>query len=318
MLDNIRLPIWTAALSYFLVFASLALLVWTSGQISLCHAGFVAVGAVSMGQLTTDHGVPWALALVLSGLITVPVGALVAVPAIRLPGIYLALATLGFGLLLQKVFYPTSYMFGRQLSVSAPRPSLGPFDGTNDTHFFLLVLAIALCGVAAIVAISRSRLGRLLRALSETPTMLVTHGLGVNVTRLMVFCISAFIAGVAGALILSQFGSVSGTTFDPIQSLMYLAVLAICGSGLVRSSVLAAGLFSVLPGYLTGFDIDRQTFVFGLAAVVAGLVIAKRDAIMELAMRGGGPRESPLVVLNDHLPGGGAVGDPALVGSEAR
>jgi ABC-type branched-subunit amino acid transport system permease subunit len=316
-LDNVRLPIWTAALSYLLVFGSLALLVWTSGQISLCHAGFVAVGAVSMSQLTSA-GLPWALALVLAGLITVPVGALVAIPAIRLPGIYLALATLGFGLLLQQVFYPTSFMFTRQLSVSAPRPSLGPLDGTNDTHFYLLVLTIALIGLAAIVAISRSRLGRLLRALSETPTMLVTHGLGINVTRLIVFCISAYIAGVAGALILSQFGSVSGTTFGPIQSLIYLAVLAICGTRLVRSSVLAAGLFSVVPGYMTSFDVNRQILAFGLAAVAAGLVIAKRDAIDALTTRGAAPREPALDALDRYLDGDATVREPDHITTGVR
>lgn len=310
-LDNVRLPIWTAALSYFLVFVSLGLLVWTSGQISLCHAAFVAVGAVAMAQLTTDHGIPWGVALILSGLITVPVGAIVAVPALRLPGIYLALATLGFGLFLQKVFYPASFMFDSELAVSAPRPSFGPLDGTDDTHFFLLVLAIALCGVAAVVAISRSRLGRLLRALAETPTMLSTHGLGVNVTRFIVFCISAFIAGVAGGLIVSQFGSVSGTTFDPIRSLMYLAVLAICGTGLIRSALLAALLFSVVPGYMTSFNSDQQTLAFGAAAVVAGLVIAKRDSITDRVLRVSAPRDSPLVALEEHLHGQRSVSDPA-------
>jgi hypothetical protein len=80
-----HLPVWIAGLTDVVIFSSLALLVWISGQISLCHAAFVAVGAVAMGHLTTGQHLPWLVAMVLAGLITVPIGALVAIPAIRRP-----------------------------------------------------------------------------------------------------------------------------------------------------------------------------------------------------------------------------------------
>lgn len=275
-----HLPVWITGLTDLIVFASLGLLVWTSGQISLCHAAFVAVGACAMGHLATGQHLPWAVALVLAGLITVPVGALVAIPAVRMSGLYLALATLGFGVLMQDVIFPTGFMFGSRLQVSAARPRLGFFHGANDKDFYYLVLAIAVLCVAAIAVIALSRLGRLLRAMSETPTMLATHGLGVNVTRLIVFCVSAFFAGIAGALVVTQFGSASGVAYGPIQSLLFLAVLAICGTRLIRSSLLAAGLLAVLPGYMTTFNVDRQTFAFGLIAILASVIIAKRPEIM--------------------------------------
>ena len=91
------MPLWTNALITVLLFSSLALLVWVSGQISLCHAPFVALGATNMSHMQ-DKGVPWALAVLFAGLLTVPVGVLIALPAIRLSGLYLALATLGFGI----------------------------------------------------------------------------------------------------------------------------------------------------------------------------------------------------------------------------
>lgn len=284
---GIHLSVWTTALIDLIIFSSLGLLVWTSGQISLCHAAFVAVGAATMGHLTTDQHLPWAVGLLLAGLVTVPVGAMVALPALRLSGLYLALATFGFGILMQNVIYPTGIMFGTkggagsthvagQGSVFARRPRMGFFNG-GDTHFYYLVLALAVLCLVVMVGVSRSRLGRLLRAMSETPTMLATHGLDVNMTRLIVFCISAFLAGTAGALIVSQFGATSSLAYGPITSLIFLAVLAICGTRLIRGSILAAGLMAVVPGYLGGFDIDRQTFVFGMTAVLAGIVIAKRS-----------------------------------------
>lgn len=274
-----HLPVWIAGLVAVIIFSSLALLVWTSGQISLCHAAFVGVGAAAMGHLTTGQHLPWLLALVLAGLITVPIGALVAIPAIRLAGLYLALATLGFGILMQNVLYPTAMMFGPDLLVSAPRPHFGVFDGAHDKHFYYLVLAMAVSCVAVMTFIARSRLGRLLRAMAETPTMLSTHGLSVNMTRLIVFCVSAFFGGVAGGLAVTQYGSASAVGYGPIQSLIFLSVLAICGTRLVRASFLAAGLLVVAPGYLTNFSVERQTFAFGLLAIGASILIAKRAEI---------------------------------------
>lgn len=287
-----RLPVWIAGLTAVIIFGSLALLVWVSGQTSLCHAAFLAVGATTMARLAGDHGLPWGVALLLAGVVTIPVGALVAIPAIRLSGLYLALATLGFGILVQQMFYPTELMFGSALAVSAPRPRFGLFDANNDQHFYYLVLSLTALSVILLVVISRTRLGRLLRALAETPTMLSTHGLGVNTTRLIVFCVSAFFAGIAGGLQVTQFGAASGVAYGPLQSLLYLAVLAICGTRLLRSAILAAGLLAILPGYVTGFDTDRQALLFGLAAIAAGLAIAKRPQVSAwLAAAAGSSRE---------------------------
>jgi branched-subunit amino acid ABC-type transport system permease component len=280
-----KLPVWTAGLHSLIIFASLALLVWTSGQISLCHAAFVAVGVTTMSHMTNGMNLPWGVALLLSGLITMPVGALVAVPAIRLSGLYLALATLGFGVLMQFVFFPTYFMFGQTLQVSAPRPKLAFLDATQDKAFYLVVLAIAVLCIAVMVAIATSRLGRLLRAMSETPTMLSTHGLGVNVTRLIVFCVSAFFAGIAGALAVAQYGTASTAPYGPVSSLLYVAVLAMCGTRLLRSSILAAALLSIVPGYLNSFDTNRQTFAFGVIAVAAAILIANRGVITEMVTK---------------------------------
>jgi branched-subunit amino acid ABC-type transport system permease component len=297
-----HLPVWIAGLTDVIVFSSLALLVWTSGQISLCHAAFVAVGAVAMGHFTTGQHLPWAVGLVLAGLITMPVGALVAIPALRLSGLYLALATLGFGILMQDVIFPTQIMFGARLSVTAARPHLGFFNGANDKQYYYLVLGLAVLCLAVMALISRSRLGRLLRAMSETPTMLSTHGLGVNMTRLIVFCISAFFAGTAGALVVTQFGSASGVGYGPIQSLIFLAVLAICGTRNLRSPILAAALLAVVPGYLSKFNVDRQAFGFGLVAIAAGMVIANRAGIAAFLSRSMAPSTSTVVRRPAHRP----------------
>jgi hypothetical protein len=96
---GIHLTDWTTAVATVIVFLSLGLLVRTSGQVSLAHVAFTAIGAAAFSHLTVGSGVPWLLALLLAGLIAVPIGAILAIPSIRLSGLYLALATFGFGIL---------------------------------------------------------------------------------------------------------------------------------------------------------------------------------------------------------------------------
>jgi ABC-type branched-subunit amino acid transport system permease subunit len=270
-----KLPVWTTALAYVLVFASLGLLTWGSGQISLCHASFLALGTTTMSHLT-EHGVPWLPALLLSGLSVVPAGLVVAIPAIRLSGLYLALATLGFGIFMQSVIYPSDLMFGLDLNATVPRPQLGPIDGENGTSLYYVMLALVTVFLGLILLIQRGRYGRLLRALAENPTMLSTHGLGVNLTRLVVYCISSFFAGVSGALLITNTGVASSVTFGPVLSLLLLAVLGLCGTSRLLSPVFAAGLMAILPAYVTGLGQNRQLLAFGTCALIAAIVLARR------------------------------------------
>lgn len=279
-----KLPLYAGGAAYVVLFASLALLVRTSGQTSLCHAGFAAVGAASFSHFTHGAGLPWVVALVLAGLVAVPVGAVVSVPAIRLSGIYLALATFGFGVLLQQLVYRTQFMFGRSGPLAVPRPA----GFTGDTSYYYVILAVAILTCAFVAVLTRQRLGRLLRALSDSPLALRAQGVDVNVTRVLVFCISAFFAAIAGALLAALSGSVDVAPFDPFQSLLYLAVLAVAGSGQLSAPIVAAALLSVVPSYLAGSDTvaTYEPVVFGISAVAVALAAGSRDELTALVRRG--------------------------------
>jgi ABC-type branched-subunit amino acid transport system permease subunit len=159
------------------------------------------------------------------------------------------------------------------------RPELGFFHGGSDRSLYYLVLAITVASCAALALLARSRLGRLLRGMSETPTMLSTHGLNVNVTRLIVFCVSAFFAAIAGGLVITQTSAISPDTYQPFQALVWLAVLAICGTRLIGASIGAAALLVLVPAYVTGFNSDQQTLAFGLAALAAAVFLANRSRL---------------------------------------
>jgi ABC-type branched-subunit amino acid transport system permease subunit len=270
-----KLPSYTAAAALVVMFVSLALLVRGSGQISLCHAAFGAVGATAFSHFASSSGLglPWIVALLLAGAAAVPIGAVVAIPAIRLSGVYLALATFGFAILMERVAYPTGVMFGATGSRHAPRPS---FAG-GDTALFYVTVAVAAAACLLVVAVTRTRLGRLLRGLAESPTALTTNGLSTNVTRLAAFAASAFLAGMAGALLAAAAGNVNGRSFTSFNSLLYLVVLAVAGGRLVPSAVVAAALLAVAPAYVPDGLVAHQALLFGLATL--GLIAARGASI---------------------------------------
>jgi branched-subunit amino acid ABC-type transport system permease component len=266
-----RLTVWTSGLVLVIVFLSLHLLVRTSGQVSLAHASFAAVGAAGFAHLL-QAGLPWGLALIGAGLVTVPIGALIAVPAIRLSGLYLAVATFGFGILLERLVFPTSLMFGEAGAVQTPRPS--GLDG--DRAYYYVVLALAAAAAVVVTAVVRGRLGRLLQAMSDSPTALGTLGTEVNVVRVLVFCLSSFLVGVAGALLGAVTQSVNGAAFSFFTSLQWLAVLAISGAPFryrpLPTALLAGASMAVLPSYLGSPSLQQYLpAVFGLAAVANAL-----------------------------------------------
>jgi ABC-type branched-subunit amino acid transport system permease subunit len=265
-----KLPVWNQALAQLLLFLSLALLVNTSGQISLCHIGFVAIGATTFAHMQSN-GLPWALAVLVAGLVAVPVGAIVAIPAIRLSGLYLALATLGFGVMLAQFFYLKSFMFGGQTSLATARPEFLGLD--SDRGYYYLLLGFGLVGIAFVTVVERSRIGRLLRGMADSPTALASLGTNTNITRVLIFCTSAFLAAVSGALSAGLFGSINRGQFLYIQSLVVLAVLMVCGRRTVAAAVIASLALTVPPAYLGGGEVaDWTQLLFGLAAVLVAVI----------------------------------------------
>jgi branched-subunit amino acid ABC-type transport system permease component len=276
---GLHLGDYTRFLGIAVVFLSLGLLVRTSGQVSLSHVSFMAIGVCAFSHLQVDHHWPWLLALLAAGVIAVPIGALLAIPAIRLPGLYLALATFGFGILLQYMFYTQDYMFGSLgLGVSLPAPvlnSIGLSGSPNSYYYFALVIAVV-C-TAVVVLINRSRLGRLLRALGDSPVGLATSGTSVRVTRVLVFCISAFLAAVGGVLEAASIGQVGGDSYQPIMSLTFFALIVISLGGAPWYAIAAAAGWVIIPSYVSDPNISNWLQVaFGAAAVLYSVTPASK------------------------------------------
>jgi ABC-type branched-subunit amino acid transport system permease subunit len=249
--------------------------------VSLCQMAFAAIGAATYAH-AMHAGIPFPLAVLFAGLVSLPIGAFIAIPAIRLSGVYLAIATFGFGILVENLFFPAFILFGARLTVRANRPSIAP----GDRAYYYLVVGIAALCCGIVVVIGRTRLGRLLRALADSPAAVAAHGGDTNVVRTLAFCISAFLAGVGGALLGPVTGSATGGTFGFSVSLILIAVLFIAGRRPLIAAFIAAAAYVVGPSYSTSGNVGAWTqVVFGVAAVLVacGVVDTLRSRWLDTA-----------------------------------
>ena len=188
-----------------------------------------------------------------------------AIPTIRLSGLFLALGTFAFGALAQNLLYNTGFAFGRDAQVNLARPSM--FAG--DTAFYYFVLAVVTVAVIGVELVRITRLGRILAAIGDSPEAVQSIGVSPTASRVMVFCLAAFVAGIGGGLLGSLIGSVSTLSFDFFQSLVWLTVLVTAGAATFGGSVLAAVLLIAVPTVFTSATVvEWQPVAFGVAAIV--------------------------------------------------
>ncbi len=263
-----RITTATTAVAMLIMFSSLSLLLGLSRQISLCHAVFVALGASTLAHLQGD-GWPFLPALLVAGLIVVPIAGLLAIPAIRLSGLFLALATFGFGVLFQNLLFNTSWVFGTSGQLSIERPTIFGNTLTGTKEFYFFVLAIAVVSVVAIELVRATRLGRLLRATADSNVAVETLGINTTAARTVVFCVSGFFAAIAGGLLAAQVTTVSTSTYTFFQSLIWVAVLVAAGSATLGGAVLATVMLVAVPAFFTNAEvINYQTMLFGIGAIL--------------------------------------------------
>jgi branched-chain amino acid transport system permease protein len=233
-----------------LVALSLVPLIGWAGQVSLAPLAFAGIGAVAYARLGGAHGHGYAVFI--AALVVLPVGALLALPALRLQGLYLALATLAFASLVEAVFFIQPFALGTQ-SRPAGRLSLFGmhFDGTRS--FLLLVTAVfGLVGIG-MVALRRGPFGRRLIALRDSEAAAATVGINVLETKVAVFMLSAAMAGFAGAFLAQYYETISQAQFTMLGGLPIVLALVIGGVATV-SGALFAGVFGL------GLIIIQQTW----------------------------------------------------------
>jgi branched-subunit amino acid ABC-type transport system permease component len=247
-------------------FLSLSVLIGSSGLISLTHAGLVGTGAFAYIHFTADLGLPFPVALLLAGLAAVPLGLAIAIPALRLPGLFLALATFGVGQLLDGLVFSSWKSFSGGIDgLRGSRPDLL----TGDRAFAVFLAVMVVLFVIGIGALRRSGLGRALVAMRDSPAAAASLGLDPLWPRVAIFVVSAFLAGVAGGLYAGHLQVASKTFFSTFTSLLWVTVVVVGGVQSVYGALAAAFLLQFVPDLVsTGDPSEWLAPLFGIGAVL--------------------------------------------------
>lgn len=253
---------------FMLLALGLNVIVGYAGILNLGFAALYAIGAYSYALLNIHLNIPFWPGLILSALIAAAFGVLLAFPALRLSGDYLAIVTLGAGEIIRITLNNLDEITGGPnglLGIEHPRFWLNKdsFGVASEPYYFLILILVII--VAYLLSrIERSRLGRAWLALREDELAASCMGVSPVWTKLSAFGIGGFIAGMAGCVFASKQGTVSPDSFDFVVSVTILAMVVLGGLGSISGTLLGAFILSILPELLRGFDAYRM-LLFGLA-----------------------------------------------------
>jgi branched-subunit amino acid ABC-type transport system permease component len=228
---------------YATIFLSITVITGMAGEVCLCISTFAAIGACTTAQLATRFNMSVLVAMVAGAVVTAIVGALLALPALRLGGIFLSLATLAFALFFENVMVKFDWVGGGALPEPTPRPQIGSirFDTVSNKSFLVLCLVVLLVVSIVVIAIREGTTGRVLAALGGSEPAAASIGISATRARITVFALSAAIAAVGGGLLAMYEGSVNyNPDFVYFQSLFWVVLVVSLGSRTVEGAVQAA------------------------------------------------------------------------------
>lgn len=247
---------------------ALNLLLGYAGQISLGHAGFFGLGAYISGILTATHGFnPW-LAMLIAACIVTFMAFLVGFPILKLKGHYLAMATLGLGIIIYIVFNEAVDHTGGPSGLSGiPNLTLAGITFDTDLKNYYLIWTMTLISMGLALNLVHSRIGRALRAIHDSEVAARVMGVNARLLKVQIFALSAGLSAVAGSLYAHTMTFVSPASFGFNFSVELVTMVIIGGLASIYGSLLGAALLTVLPELLRAFQ-DYDIIVYGLLLVV--------------------------------------------------
>ena len=270
---------WLAQLTFVLIYGivglGLMLLAGFTGLFSLGHAAFLGVGAYTQAYLTS-HAVPFPIALAGAAALSATVGVVVGLPALRVKGIYLGIATLSFGFIVEEVFARWESVTGGNAGKRVAAPELFGWSLGSGEAFYFLCLVIAVVATLAILNLLRSPTGRAFVAIRDSEISAQSMGIHLARYKTLSFALSAALAGIGGALYAHKLQFISPDQFNILQSIDLLLMIVVGGLGSVHGAFLGA-IFLISMPQLISLTKDHLPPVIGqapgLQSVVYGAVL---------------------------------------------
>nr|WP_051273213.1 branched-chain amino acid ABC transporter permease [Desulfotruncus alcoholivorax] len=262
---------------YTIIVQGLGILMGYAGQVSFGHGGFFGLGGYAVAIMTTRYG--WHPVLALLAAIILPglIAAIIGRPTLKLRELYLAMGTMGFGILIHTMFNEAGELTGGPSGIAGiPYLTIGGLTFDNDIKFFYLIWAVVLLVLFGINNLIRSRVGRALRAISESEHAAETAGIDTGKLKLKAFIFSALLAGLAGGLYAFYVTFVSPAPFGFNTSVQFVLMAVVGGLGTFLGPLLGAALVVLLgellrwaiPLVIPGAGGEYEIIFFGLILVV--------------------------------------------------
>lgn len=260
---------------YLILALSLNLLVGYTGLVSLCHAAFYGVGAYTAGLLVKVLGWSFPAAVLVAVAVTMLLGALVALPALRLRDDYFVVATLAFQNITYRALYNLDGLTGGARGLSnIPPAHFGPFSAPPESLSFLLLSTVC-AGLVGWVCyrLGTSPFGRVLRAIGDDETAVASLGRSVAAFKIKVFLAGSACAAVAGALLAVRLGTLDPNQFTIAESVLVLTALIVGGAGNVAGPFVGALLVTLLPEPLRWFGGSAAAWAGEARQILFGLLL---------------------------------------------
>ncbi|MGW8763732.1 ABC transporter permease subunit [Streptomyces sp. NPDC055815] len=270
---TVTTPFWSGilaqGLAIGLVFMSFTVVTGLGAMVSLAQATFVT-GAALVAGLLMSHGWPFVAAAAVGTAAAALLGAVVALPALRLGGRSLALATLALAFLADQVLFQLGWLRNGDTGWEIPRPVAGPVDLSDDRALGLALVLLSGLLVALLTRLRGSRWGRAMLAVRSAPEAAAASGVSVVRTKLLLFTVSAGLAGFGGVLYASYNTRITATDFTAMTGLVWLAVVVAAGVRRPQFAVVAGLVFAVVPHLITEYVTESAhlpVILFGLAGL---------------------------------------------------
>jgi branched-subunit amino acid ABC-type transport system permease component len=268
--DTFWLSLLTSAIVYSVIFLSITVITGMGGQISLCQATFAGIGAFTTAQFVSALGANVMVGMFAGAAVAALVGAVLAIPVLRLAGIYLSLATLAFALMFDNILVPVGWIGGGVSPVRVPRPVIGPFDLSNNKSFFVFCLILLTIVSVLVIFVRRGTTGHYLDALRGSNTAAQSIGINPAKAKIIAFALSAGIAGLGGGLLSMKKGLAIPQDYVVTLGLVFVVIVVSTAARTVEGAINAGIAFTIIPYILTdwfGLSAGYAFILFGIGAI---------------------------------------------------